>query len=86
MLFCISGDGVPTPTQNDKIAMFRYLAKIAQMEGAFVIIPSNGVVEGIPENLRRVRCEVYNPANRHRNEFAERGNRGSWMLVWMPPD
>lgn len=66
--------------------MFTYLAKIAQMEGAFVIIPHNGHVEGLPDNLRRISSEVYNPPNRHRNEFAERGARGAWMLVWMPPD
>jgi hypothetical protein len=66
--------------------MFRYLGGIAQMEGAFVIIPHNGAVEGLPENLRRVPCEVLSPNGRRNSEFAERGARGYWMLIWAPPD
>jgi hypothetical protein len=66
--------------------MFRYLGGIAQMEGAFVIIPHNGAVEGLPENLKRIPATVLSPKGHRPNEFAERGTRGYWMLVWCPPD
>jgi len=66
--------------------MFRYLAAIARSEGAFVIIPHNGAVKGLPENLREIPSEVFTPRSRRPNEFAERGQRGYWMLIWCPPD
>lgn len=71
---------------GDSRHMFRYLGAIARREGAFVIIPDNGAVKGLPENLRAVPSTVMTPDNRRTGEFAERGTRGSWMLIWMPPD
>lgn len=71
---------------SDKRSMFQYLGAIARREGAFVIIPKNGAVKGLPENLREVPCTVMTPDNRGAGEFAERGTRGYWMLLWLPPD
>lgn len=71
---------------SDKRDMFRYLGAIARREGAFVIIPANGAVRGLPENLREVPSTVLTPDNRRSGEFAERGQRGYWMLMWLPPD
>lgn len=71
---------------TDANAVYRYLGGIARREGAFVIIPKNGAVKGLPENLREVPCTVLTPDGRTPGEFAERGNRGSWLLMWCPPD
>jgi len=71
---------------TDKRDMFRYIAAIARTEGAFVIIPKNGAVKGLPENLREIPSEVYTPRGRQSGEFARRGERGYWMLMWLPPD
>jgi hypothetical protein len=71
---------------TDKTAMFKYLGAIARREGAFVIIPKNGAVKGLPENLREIECHVMTPDKRRPGEFAERGERGSWLLMWCPPD
>lgn len=71
---------------SDKRGMFQYLGAIARREGAFVIIPKNGAVKGLPENLREVPSVVMTPDNRRQSEFAERGQRGYWMLLWLPPD
>lgn len=66
--------------------MFQYLGAIARREGAFVIIPKNGAVKGLPENLREIDCQVFTPDKKRPGEFAERGQRGHWMLLWLPPD
>jgi len=70
----------------DRRNMFRYLGAIARQEGAFVIIPENGAVEGLPENLKNIPCQVLTPDKRRPGEFAERGRRGYWLLMWCPPD
>lgn len=71
---------------SDKRDMFKYLGAIARREGAFVIIPTNGAVKGLPENLREAPSIVLTPDKRRPGEFAERGQRGYWMLMWLPPD
>lgn len=71
---------------TDRKALFTYLAAIARTEGAFAIIPHNGAVEGLPDNLRRVPCTVFTPEGHNQSEFAERGRRGYWLLMWCPPD
>lgn len=71
---------------SDGRQMFQYLGAIARREGAFVIIPHNGAVKGLPENLREVPSTVLTPRSRRPGEFAQRGERGAWMLIWMPPD
>lgn len=71
---------------SDKRDMFRYIGAIARQEGAFVILPHNGAVKGLPENLREAPSTVLTPKGRRTNEFAERGQRGTWMLLWLPPD
>lgn len=71
---------------SDKRNMFQYLGAIARREGAFVIIPKNGAVKGLPENLREIPSTVMTPDGRRTGEFAERGQRGYWMLLWLPPD
>lgn len=71
---------------RDSNQFFRYIGAIAQTEGAFVIIPNNGAVEGLPDNLRRVPCTVLTPKGKRQSEFAERGQRGRWMLMWLPPE
>jgi hypothetical protein len=71
---------------SDRRNMFQYLGAIARREGAFVIIPHNGAVKGLPENLKEIPSTVMTPDGRRPSEFAARGERGYWMLLWLPPD
>jgi hypothetical protein len=69
---------------RDAMDMFRYLAAIARKEGATIIIPKNGTVKGLPENLKSVPVEVYTPEGISNRRWAERGESGHWMLMWLP--
>ena len=70
----------------DSHALFMYLGAVARREGAFVIIPHRGGVPGLPGNLKEIPSTVLTPDGRRTGEFAERGQRGHWLLMWCPPD
>lgn len=70
--------------------LFTFLTQLARKEGAWVIEPvapyleSDSYLRSLFERLRHVPARVTTPEADRPYRFAERGERGRWLLVWIP--
>ena len=68
--------------------LFNFLIPLAVKEGAWVIEPNRYHIDGalgdFLRSLRRVPSSVSAPGGERRDRFAERGETGRWLFIWVP--
>lgn len=70
--------------------IFRFMTELATKEGAWVIEPTNEALHrdnflaNLLSRLRNVPARISCPPGQRRDRFAERGERGRWLFVWIP--
>lgn len=75
----------------DKV-MFDFLARLIVKEGGWVIEPVRAAMDGdsylrdLLGRLRTIPARIQGPDPKRRYRFAERGEHGTWYLVWIPDE
>lgn len=74
-------------------SLFEFLTPLAVKEGATVIEPIrygdssfHRQMEPIVDRLRHLPARISCPNPNRRFRFAERGQTGHWLLVWVPDE
>lgn len=71
----------------DKL-LFDFLVPLATREGAWVIEPAayhnSDYIHNLLSGLRTAPARIASPPGQNRYRFAERGEHGRWIFVWVP--
>lgn len=72
--------------------LFDFLTQLARKEGAYVVEPvaayseSDSYLQSLLGRLRNLPARITSPDPKRPYRFAERGERGRWLFVWVPYD
>lgn len=75
----------------DKV-IFNFMRTLAVKEGAWVIEPRrenldhNSYLRNLLEKLRTIPARIDGPDPKRPYRFAERGESGQWMMIWVPDE
>lgn len=72
--------------------LFDFLVPLARREGAWVIEPTNDALHrdsflvSLLGRLRLLPARISAPDPARRYRFAERGEAGKWIFIWIPDE
>lgn len=70
--------------------IFNFMRTLAVREGAWVIEPARAELDNdfflgnLLKRLRNIPARIEGPDPKRPYRFAERGETGQWMMIWVP--